>query len=148
MILSRNWRVLVAGMAIPSVARANVVLAPLFADGMVLQRDQPIRIWGTADVAEKVKVGFAGQNAETTTGPDRRWLVMLPAQPVSAQNRDLQIRGNNKIVIHDVLMGDVWICSGQSNMEFVVRDSRDGAREVASADQPLVRHIKIGRKLA
>lgn len=148
MILSRNWRVLVAGMAIASVARANVVLAPLFADGMVLQRDQPIRIWGTADVAEKVKVGFAGQNAETTTGPDRRWLVMLPAQPVSAQNRDLQIRGNNKIVIHDVLMGDVWICSGQSNMEFVVRDSRDGAREVASADQPLVRHIKIGRKLA
>jgi sialate O-acetylesterase len=148
MILNRCWKALLAGVSIATVAQADVVPAPLFADGMVLQRDQPIQIWGTADATEKVRVGFAGRTAETTTGPDRRWLVVLPAQPASTQNRDIQIRGNNFVVLHDVLVGDVWICSGQSNMEFVVRDSRDGAREVAAADQPLIRHIKIGRKLA
>ena len=148
MILSRSWRVVAAGMVIAVAARAEVVLAPLFADGMVLQRNQPIHIWGTADAAEKVKIEFAGQSAEATTGQNGRWLVTLPAQSASTQSREIQIKGNNSVVIHDVLVGDVWICSGQSNMEFVVRDSRDGAREVATADQPLIRHLKIGRKLS
>jgi sialate O-acetylesterase len=115
---------------------------------MVLQRDQTIRIWGTANAAEAVEVAFAGQTAATTAGQDGRWLVTLPAQPASAESRELRIRGRNTLTIHDVLVGDVWICGGQSNMEFAVRDARDGAHEAAAADQPLIRHLKIDRKLA
>jgi sialate O-acetylesterase len=128
--------------------RADVTAAPLFGDGMVLQRDQPVHIWGAAAASEAVEVAFGGHTAATTAGQDGRWLVTLPAQPASAESRELSIRGRNTLIIRDVVVGDVWICSGQSNMEFTVRDARDGAREVATADQPLVRHLKIGRKLA
>jgi sialate O-acetylesterase len=139
---------MVMGVALICQARADVKLAPLFGDGAVLQRGQSIRIWGLADAGERVEVEFAGNTATTTTNGEGRWLVTLPALPASSEGRELRIAGNNIIHIRDVLVGDVWICSGQSNMEFTVQNSVNGEREVATANQPLIRQIKIGRKLA
>jgi sialate O-acetylesterase len=129
-------------------ARAEVKLSPLFTDGAVLQREQPVRIWGSADVGESVEVEFGGQTATATTGSNGFWLVTLPSLPVSIEARELRVTGKNILVVRDVLVGDVWMCSGQSNMEFTVQNSRDGQREVATANQPRIRQIKIDRKLA
>lgn len=127
---------------------AEVRLAALFTDGAVLQRGQPIRLWGSADPGERVEVEFAGKAATATAGPDGRWLAALPALAASPEGRDLRVAGTNTITVRDVLIGDVWICSGQSNMEFAVKNAREGSAAVAAADEPRIRHIKIGRRLA
>ena len=103
---------LVASMALS--ATAEIVPAAPFADGMVLQRDRPIRIWGEADAGEKVAVAFAGATAETVADIDGRWRVELPAMAASAEGRELRIGGK---VLKDVLVGEVWFCCGQSNTE-------------------------------
>jgi sialate O-acetylesterase len=128
--------------------RADVTLPPLFADHVVLQRDQPVRIWGWAAAGEAVTVTFAGSSAHASADASGRWLVTLPPQKVSATGRDLEIRGRTTHVLHDVLVGDVWLCSGQSNMELGVASSLDAKREIAAANLPTIREIKIGRRLA
>ncbi len=134
--------------ALAAAGRADVTLAPLFADGAVLQRDKPLPVFGLATPDEKVTVEFAGQRREATTGRDGRWLVMLDALPASAQGRELTVRGANAITIRDVLVGEVWLCSGQSNMAFAVSRATNGAAEVAAAKYPLIRHLAIERTVA
>ncbi len=127
--------------------KADVVLAPIFSDGAILQRDQPVTIWGQADQGEAVKVELGGSSRETTGGEDGRWRVVLPALAASVEGHELVVTGNNKIVCRDLLLGDVWWCSGQSNMEFAVASAQDGAREVREANFPRIRQIKISRSL-
>ncbi|HXC02292.1 MAG TPA: sialate O-acetylesterase [Opitutaceae bacterium] len=133
-----------------AVTRADVSLAPLFSDHAVLQRDKPIPIWGRADAGEPVTVTFHGHSVSTTAASDGRWIAYLDALPASAEPADLVITGKNKIAVHDVLVGEVWLCSGQSNMEFVVRDPSkptyrvdNAEEEVAAANYPLIRHFKV-----
>jgi sialate O-acetylesterase len=130
--------------------RADVVLAPLFADHAVLQRDKPLPIWGRADAGESVTVTFHGHAASATTAGDGRWIAYLDALPASAEPADLVVTGKNKITVHDVLVGEVWLCSGQSNMEFVVGNPpgttfrvANADEEVAAANYPLIRHFKV-----
>jgi len=104
-------------LALCGTAFAAVRPAPLFADGAVLQRDQPVAIWGEAAPAEAVSVSFAGQSLDTRADADGHWLVRLAALPASAEPRSLLIKGENTLEIRDVLVGEVWLCSGQSNME-------------------------------
>ncbi|HWZ96049.1 MAG TPA: sialate O-acetylesterase [Opitutaceae bacterium] len=130
--------------------RADVSLAPLFADHAVLQRDKPVPIWGRADAGESVTVTFHGDTVSTTATSDGRWIAYFDALPASAEPADLVVTGKNKITVHDVLVGEVWLCSGQSNMEFAVRNPAgptyrvDNAdEEVAAANYPLIRHFKV-----
>ena len=84
---------------------------------MVLQRDQPVPVWGTAAAGEKVTVEFAGKKSQTTADQDGVWQVKLPPLPASGESRTLVVRGTNELRFDDVLVGEVWLCSGQSNME-------------------------------
>ena len=139
--------ILVAG------TRAEVTLAPLFTDHAVVQRDQPLPVWGRAEVGEKIRVQFRGQSRHTTAGADGRWIVYLDALPAGSDGADLTVTGKNTLTVRDVLVGEVWLCSGQSNMEFTV-EARAGTwqarsrvanatAEIAAAHFPLIRHVRI-----
>jgi len=128
-----------------TVAWADVSLAPLFRDGAVLQRDRIVPVWGKGAPGEKVTVSFAPQRREATTGPDGHWRVLLDALPTNSVGADLVVSGQNTIVVRDVVVGEVWLCSGQSNMQFPVSRTMDAAREIAAARYPLIRHIQIER---
>lgn len=131
-----------------AIARADVTLAPLFTDYAVLQRDKPIPVWGAADAGEKVTVTFGRQTKSATAGPDGRWMVSLDKLGAESKGADLTVAGKNTLVVHDVVVGEVWLCSGQSNMEFTVSRAKDSAKEIAAANFPLIRHIKIKNTVA
>jgi sialate O-acetylesterase len=105
-------------IAAQSSLMADVVPSSLFGDHMVLQRDMALPVWGSAEPGEKVTVRFAGQEASAQADASGKWKVALPAQGASSEGRELLIEGKNKVVIKDVLVGEVWLCSGQSNMQF------------------------------
>ena len=115
-------------------ASAGVKFATPFADGMVLQRDAKVAVWGEADAGEKVSVSFAGQAVTTSAGSDGRWLVRLAPMPASKDGRVLKA---NDAEIKDVLVGEVWYCSGQSNTELPLVGGnphfRDGEGELVAA---------------
>ncbi len=133
-----------AALSLVASLRADVTPAPLFTDHAVLQRDKPVPVWGTASAGEKISVTFAGQTLETTADASGKWRVDLPAQPANAKPADLVIKGNNTITLTDIVVGEVWLASGQSNMALQVALTYDAAIDVpASANFPLIRHIKI-----
>ena len=99
------------------MANANVRMPLLFSDGMVLQRNKEIPVWGWAEANEKVEVRFNKQTKTIQADKDGKWMLKLSAEKAGGPF-ELVITGKNKIVIKDVLVGEVWICSGQSNMEF------------------------------
>jgi sialate O-acetylesterase len=140
--------IVTALLALTPAARADVTPAALFTDGAVLQREKPVAIWGRADRGEKITVSFAGQRRETTAGNDGRWLVMLEPLATSVQGAELVIAGKNTVTVRDVLVGEVWLCSGQSNMEWAVNRAANGVQEAAAANFPLIRHLKIERAVA
>lgn len=140
-------------VALAALARADVTLAPLFTDHAVLQRDKPLPVWGRAAAGEIVTVKFHDQARQTTTGADGRWIVYLDALPASSESAELSVTGKNALTLHDLVVGEVWLCSGQSNMEFTV-DARPGTwqarsratdapAEIAAANFPLIRHVRI-----
>jgi len=133
-------------------ARADIKLASPFTDHMVLQREMPVPVWGWADAGEKVTVEFAGQKVSATTGADGKWRVDLAPLTASAQPRDFVVTSVNresKIVnrkLQDVLVGEVWLGSGQSNMDFSVSKKVkyfagviNEEQEIAAANYPLIR---------
>ena len=131
-----------AFLATISVARADVTLPNIFSDSMVLQRGQSNRVWGKSDAAENITVSIADQVHKTVAADDGTWQVELA--PLEAGGpHTLSIRGNNTIEIRDVLVGEVWICSGQSNMQWTVRSSNDFALEQVAANFPEIRMINF-----
>ena len=130
-------------LALASSARANVALASPFQDGAVIQQGKPVPVWGRAAAGEKVTVTFKGQKKETAAGADGRWHVTLDALSASAQPAELVVAGKNEIRVGNVLVGEVWLCSGQSNMAWTVDHSKDAENEVAAAAHPLIRHFKV-----
>ena len=126
---------------------ADVRLSSIFADGMVLQRERPVRIWGKANVGESVTVRFRGEELKTVADGLGRWEVFL--KPGSAGGPfELNIQGANAIRIADVLVGEVWVASGQSNMEWSVKASNDAEREIAAANFPQIRFYKVEHVVA
>lgn len=99
-------------------ARADVTLNGIFDDHMVLQRGIPVSVYGTADPEEKVTVAFAGQTKSATADKDGAWCVKLDAMKACALSAVMTVSGKNKLSLKDVVVGDVWVCSGQSNMDF------------------------------
>lgn len=129
-------------------AQADVTLASLFQDHAVLQRDQPVPMWGTAGAGEKVTVEFRGQSTAATAGADGRWRVVLQPMPASAEPAVIVVRGRNTLTVTDVLTGDVWLASGQSNMEWRVDQAKDAAVEIAAARHPLIRQFDVANVVA
>lgn len=126
---------------------ADVRLPKIFGSGMVLQRAQPIPVWGWADKGEKITVQFNGRQKTVKTGTDGRWKLFLNAENHGGPYQ-LIIKGKNTITFNDVWVGDVWVCSGQSNMEFVLNSAQNAEEEIKAANYPKIRHIKIPRAMA
>ena len=125
---------------------AEVKLASPFTDHMVLQRELPVPVWGWAGAGEKITVEFAGQKKSAITGADGKWRVDLTALTASAESRDFVVAGQNTLTLHDVLVGEVWLGSGQSNMDFTVSKKvkyfsgvDHEEQEIAAANYPLIR---------
>jgi sialate O-acetylesterase len=111
---------------------------------MVLQRDMTAPVWGWAKAGEKVTVSFAGQQKSAVADESGAWIVRLDAMPASASPRELTVAGENKLTLKDVLVGEVWLCSGQSNMELPVADCLNFGAEQAAATNSAIRQIKVG----
>ncbi len=123
---------------------ADVKVPAIFGDNMVLQLGRPVPVWGTAAPGEQVTVTFAGQTKTATAGADGKWRVNLDPLKVSKEPRALTIAGSNTLRFNNVLVGVVWLCSGQSNMEWTLQKSQDGDKEIANSSHPLIRlfHVK------
>ena len=134
-------------MLVAKALMADIKLPQIFSDGMVLQRNQPITIWGWADPSEQVKVELNNQNRKTTAGADGKWKLALDPEEAGGPFR-LVVSGKNTVVLSDVLIGEVWVCSGQSNMEWVVARSNNATQEIANANYPQIRQVRIPRKTA
>ncbi len=116
-----------------TMVAAELVLAPLFQNGAVLQRDREIPVWGMAGPGSEVVVSFAGNQTTTTTGGDGRWAVRMPAVATNAEPQVMTISSGGKTVeIKDLLVGEVWLASGQSNMGWRINQSRKEDREMAN----------------
>jgi sialate O-acetylesterase len=125
-------------------AHADVKLPALVSDGMVLQQKTPVRVWGWGSDGEKVKVTFRGQTAVATTRGGK-WVVMLnPLEPGGPAT--MTISGNNTIELKDILVGEVWVCSGQSNMEFGLTRAFDARKEIEAQSDPLLRMFTVGKQ--
>jgi sialate O-acetylesterase len=141
MKLSLSTLCLVLAAALATPARADVTLPAVLSDHMVLQRETSVPIWGTATAGESVSVEFQGQKQSTLAGADGKWRVAL--KDLRAGGPDiLTVKGRNTVTIQDVLVGEVWLGSGQSNMAFTVNRGKDFEAEKAAANYPLIRHYK------
>jgi sialate O-acetylesterase len=122
-------------------AFAKVRLPKLVSDNMVLQRDQPITVWGWAAPKEKVTVTFKNKSHSTVTGTDGKWKIQLPAQPAGT-GFEMIFKGRNRLTIKNIAFGDVWLCNGQSNM--VINMERVKERypdDIATANYPDIRNF-------
>lgn len=116
----------------------------LFQSNMVVQRDKPIPIWGWAAPDETITVSSGGNNKSTTAAADRSWKVELPAMPASAEPRTISVQGKDgKIELTNILVGDVWVLAGQSNMEFEIRKLEEGPLEIISANFDQIRLFTV-----
>ncbi len=140
-----QWSIAIGLIASTVTTHADVRLPSVFSDHMVLQQKKEIRIWGWAEHGESVEVRFGDKAATTEADKMGHWQVALPAMDASAEPQSLVVKGNNTIEVSDVLIGEVWLCSGQSNMEMTVERCTDAEQEIAAADYPLIRHIAIPR---
>ncbi len=127
-----------------ATASAAVRLPAVFGDNMVLQRGQPVPVWGWADKGEEVTVAIAGQTLATKAGDDGRWRVALAKLDVG-QPLEMTVKGStgNTITLKNILVGEVWVCSGQSNMEMGIGLCNDAQKEIAAADYPAIRLFEI-----
>lgn len=141
----------IASALVASSALADARPNGIFSDHMVLQRGRAVPVWGVADPGEPVQVRFAGSELHATADAKGRWEVSLPAMEWSAEPRDLAVAGRtNEVVVSDVLVGDVWLVSGQSNAEMSFRwGILNGAAEKARAvDFPNIRQVKFRHETA
>lgn len=144
-----SWFAALILLGFPALARADVRVPAIFASNMVLQRGIPVPVWGTANAGEKITVSFAGQTVTTQAGADGKWLLRFNPLKASAEPRTLTITGTNQIELQNVLVGEVWICSGQSNMELVpAKGLFDPGPEIAAANWPKIRMLLVEKVVA
>lgn len=149
MPLRRRITLALAVLLLGSAAlRADVKPAAVFTDHAVLQRDAVVPVWGTAKRGEKITVTFRGQTLATKADRDGNWRVDFAPFAASTTPADLVIDGNNTVTLRDILVGDVWLCSGQSNIEWPVRLADNAALAVSTAQLPLIRHFKVAQQMA
>jgi sialate O-acetylesterase len=122
-------------------------LHPLFTDHMVLQRGMPIPVWGWTEPGKVVVVSLGGKFARAVAGPDGKWMVELPSFRAGGPYT-LTVDGSQKRILSDVMIGDVWICSGQSNMAMGIKGVNNAEDEMAQADYPKIRFFKVANRIA
>jgi sialate O-acetylesterase len=115
----------------------------MFGDNMVVQRDKPIRIWGWANSGDVIHVEINGHTAKAIAGADGHWQTEIEAPPTGGPYTMTVAGPNQNIVLHEILVGEVWLCGGQSNMELGLARTRNGADEIKSADHPEIRLFKV-----
>ncbi|HEX5601341.1 MAG TPA: hypothetical protein VFX63_02285, partial [Pyrinomonadaceae bacterium] len=128
--------------------RANVSLPDVIRSGMVLQQKQRVPIWGQADPGETVTVRFAGQSKKTTTTPDGKWLVKLDPLRATSTPHEMIITGNDFIILTNILVGEVWLVAGQSNMQRLLSETANGEVAIAKANHPQIRLFNVSRQVA
>ena len=134
-------------------AYADVRLPKIFNEHMVLQRHKPIPVWGWADAGEKVTVelagsGISGKIKTIKAGRDGKWILRLDAEKEGGPYKLIVKGKKNTITLDDVLIGEVWICSGQSNMQWTVLRSDNAEEEIAAANYPLIRQFEVPREIS
>ncbi len=142
----RKLMVLCAFFVLTAAVQAEVRLNKIFCDQAVLQRDKPLPIWGSGDPGEKVTVSFAGQSKTVAADKHGRWSVTLSSLPASSEGRTLSVTGNQSgkpIVLSDVVVGDVWLTSGQSNMSFCLAQASNAGDAVKNGNYPLIRQFRV-----
>ena len=140
-----GWCLVVSLIAAPIYA--SVRLPALFADHMVIQRDEPVHVWGNADSGESVTIEFRGAQRTVTADAFGQWSVQLPPGEAGGPFA-LIIHASNTLTLQDVMVGDVWIASGQSNMGFALREAKNAQQEIAGANLPTVRLMNVKQRYA
>lgn len=160
MTVKLKW--MIPALLCPLTVLAEITLPAVFSDHMVLQRGQAVPVWGTADAGETVQVRFADQVKTAKADADGKWRVELEVMPASFESRKMTVSsGEDSVTIADVLVGEVWLCGGQSNMDFTLNQFKGNARdpkyqslsefiraEIAGANDPLLRHFKVERQIS
>ncbi len=124
---------------VPAIGK-GLCVSNVFQTNMVVQRDKPVTVWGWAAPGEEVTVKFAGQSVAATAGKDRAWRVKLAAMETNAKPQTMTIKGkSDTLKLENILVGDVWVLGGQSNMEFPITNVIDGQLEIVSANLPQIR---------
>ncbi|MEP3478084.1 MAG: sialate O-acetylesterase [Fuerstiella sp.] len=126
-----------------STANAELQLAALFSDSMVIQRDQPVKVWGWATAGSEVKVAIDGQQHIATADDRGKWTTDLSKMPAGGPYTLTVSDDTDTVTIKDILVGEVWLCSGQSNMAMTVARSKNAAKETANAKHPQIRMFKV-----
>ncbi len=131
-----------------SSVRSEVKIAALFSDHAVLQRDKPLPVWGSANPGDAVQVSFGASKGEVKAAADGKWIVRLAAQPLSKEPLKLVVSSKGEtITLNDILLGDVWLCSGQSNMDMVLGGCQ-APEDIKMADLPLLRQFAVEMNFA
>ena len=139
--------VLLAAVLPFGAALADVSMSAVFGSHMVLQQGASVPVWGRGEPGEKVAVEIAGQTRETVADEGGRWRVDMPAMEAGT-GHTMVVRGLNTLTFEDVAIGEVWLCSGQSNMEMGIRNCLDAEAEIAAADYPDIRLIDVPKTTA
>ena len=132
----------------PRPSLADVRLPAIFGSHMVLEQDMKIPVWGWADAGEAVTVTLGDHTAKTTADANGKWRVDLDPVATATTPLTLTVTGKNSLKFDDVLVGDVWVCSGQSNMEFGMKGAHNAATEIPKADDPQLRLFIVAKKIA
>ncbi len=133
--------------------QASLKLHPVFTDNAVFQRDIPVPVWGAAGPEEKITIEFAGQSKEAVADKDGRWSVKLDPLQASSEPQTMTVSSSKaaespSLQIKNILVGDVWLCSGQSNMAWQLSNSKDAQKEIEEANYPSIRLFTVARKTA
>src|SRR2546423_402568 len=131
-----------------SAARANVSLPDVISDAMVLQQNQKVPIWGKADPGENVTVTFAGKTKTATASADGKWLIKLDPLRATTTPATMIVSGKNTIELKNILVGEVWLVAGQSNMQRLLSETENGEAAIAAADHPTIRLFNVSRPVA
>lgn len=126
---------------------AEVILPKIFSDNMVLQRNQPIQVWGWAKASESVTVTLNGATAKTKADKNGNWKLSLKAMSHGGPY-ELIVKGKNTITLRNILIGDVWVGSGQSNMEWTIKDTNHAKEEIANANHPQIRLFTVPKAMS
>lgn len=127
----------------PALARADVTLPPIFSEHMVLEKSAKTPIWGKASPGEAVTVKVGDQTATAKAGDDGLWKAVLDLSKSGPGPFVATVKGNNEITINDVVVGEVWVASGQSNMEWVLSNTIDSQKEIANSANPMLRQFRL-----
>jgi sialate O-acetylesterase len=143
MKLSLPLRLAVAAAISTATAFADVKLPAIISDHMVLEKSAKVPVWGKADPGEEVTVTLNGQSAKATADAAGKWTTTLDLKKSAPGPFEMSVEGKNKLAVADVVVGEVWVASGQSNMEWGVKNTLDSEKEIAGSANPLLRQFLV-----